>query len=1520
MLMRALVSPRITCFRGLLAFTFLAAVLSSTGTALAATPTQITAGVSHGCALRDNGTVRCWGGNWFGQLGNGATVDSTIPVSVTGITNATQVAAGGYHACVLLSDGTVKCWGLNSDGQLGNGATSNSRTPLGVTGITNAIQITAGAYHTCALLADQTLKCWGRNTSGQLGNGTKVRSSTPVAVTGITTATQITAGGYHSCALLSGGAIKCWGGNYFGPLGTNDRSRGDTTTPAAVYGISNATQVVGGSLHSCALLADQTVQCWGYDMFGQTGEMFSISDPYLAYDCKTDPRGMGNQCDPIYFAPRPLAGITAAIQVAAGGNPDGYGAGVGQGEAHSCALLKGGAITCWGDNSAGQLGVTTLTDATQIVAGALSTCALRTGGTIACRGALGYVEKLDPPAVTRSPSTQFTSKSVSITVSANTGTTLKCTLDNNQPTACTSPVQLTNLSEGQHTLGITQNPIGNSTESDPVTTTWTVDTVAPLAPVVTTKPSSPSYVRTATFAFTGEADARYACSIDAGAYASCTGPVSFTNLSEGSHSFRVKQTDQAGNTSEAATSSWDIDLRQVAVGDLHSCALLTGGSVKCWGRNSEGQLGAGSSTPDSNAPVAVAGLTSATQIAGGGSHSCALLGDQTIRCWGANGDGRLGDGTTFLRTTPVAVTGVSTAIQIVAGRGHSCALLLGGTVTCWGWNIFGQLGNGSTANSSNPVSVSGIADAIQITTEASSLHTCALLKDGAVRCWGRNVSGQLGSSTTCSGSGFQMSCTDQNMPVAVTGITNATQITVSGDHTCALLADATVKCWGSNGYGELGDPTRVTNSSTPVAVTGITNATQVTGGLGHSCALLNDSTIKCWGYNDYGQLGSGSTAFMSSTPVAVATITTARQITAGGNHSCALLKDGTTQCWGRNTHGELGNATNTNSNKPVTVTTASAKPVPPTITRTPNAPFTGANTSITIDAIAGAKLTCTLDGNAPATCTNPLQLSKLADGTHTLAVTQTNNGSQTPSEPATVTWTVDTAVPVAPVITTKPQALSNSATAIFAFTGEANASFTCSIDNGSYTPCQSPTSFGKLAEGSHSFSVKQADQAGNTSPAATGSWTSDAVPPTAPSISSKPSSVTKSSSASIKFTGSESGGSFECSVDTGSYSACSSPKGLTGLAEGPHALAVRQVDHAGNTGPEAMASWIVDSTAPGVPVLSGQPAARTNSTSAAITFTGEASASFTCSVNGRPYVACGDSPRSFSGLSAGSKSLSVKQTDLAGNTSAAATASWVVDLTAPASPSLISKPASSTRSLSASFGFSGEANASFLCSIDGGSFDPCSSPVNYGNLTERSHSFSVKQTDEAGNTGSASTLFTWNVDLTPPSAPVFSAAPAALTHLSTAKTVFSAETDKTFRCSLDGATPSACTSPVSLSGLAEGNHTFVVSHSDPAGNASSASAAWLVDTTPPTLSTENAVAGKTKTTTQTTYNLSVNSDVTGIAKVEYSTATKAPAINASSVAARTVLYATPVVFVTGSKITWIRIQDGAGNWSQWYPA
>ncbi|MGA2929930.1 MAG: hypothetical protein ABSG43_28875, partial [Solirubrobacteraceae bacterium] len=262
--------------------------------------------------------------------------------------------------------------------------------------------------------------------------------------------------------------------------------------------------------------------------------------------------------------------------------------------------------------------------------------------------------------------------------------------------------------------------------------------------------------------------------------------------------------------------------------------------------------------------------------------------------------------------------------QVAAGYFDSCALLSGGGVDCWGDNSYGQLGDGTTTLSSVPVPVKGLAAATQIAVGEG--HACALLAAGGAECWGDNADGELGSSTT----------TSSTTPVPVSGLSDATEIAAGGLHSCALLAGGSVECWGYNYYGALGNGATA-NSAVPVAVKGIDDAVQLTASYGDTCALLAGGSIACWGYNDDGELGDGTDSgpetcgiyddVCSTRPVTTLGITTATEISAGGNSACARLASGGLKCWGANYDGELGDGTAGYSLLPVLGRTAVAVPV-----------------------------------------------------------------------------------------------------------------------------------------------------------------------------------------------------------------------------------------------------------------------------------------------------------------------------------------------------------------------------------------------------------------------------------------------------------------------------------------------------------------------------------------------------------------------------------------------------------------
>ncbi len=315
-------------------------------------------------------------------------------------------------------------------------------------------------------------------------------------------------------------------------------------------------------------------------------------------------------------------------------------------------------------------------------------------------------------------------------------------------------------------------------------------------------------------------------------------------LGDGTTMERHSPVDVIGLTSGVSAISAGLD---------HTCALTHSGGVKCWGINGDEQLGDGTFT-DRHSPVDVSGLTSGViAITAGGFHSCAVISSGGVKCWGENVKGQLGDGTTTDQPAPVNVVGLTSGVSAVAaGKFHTCALTATGAVKCWGFNGNGQLGDGTFTERYSPVDVSGLTSGV-IAIDAALFHTCALTTTGAVKCWGFNGNGQLGDGTT----------TDQSTPVTVNGLTSGiVGITAGGNHTCAITTSGGAKCLGINLDGQLGDGT-LTERHSPVSAVGLTSGVfAISAGQFHTCALAtisNVSTLKCWGYNGNGQLGDGTT-------------------------------------------------------------------------------------------------------------------------------------------------------------------------------------------------------------------------------------------------------------------------------------------------------------------------------------------------------------------------------------------------------------------------------------------------------------------------------------------------------------------------------------------------------------------------------------------------------------------------------------------------------------------------------------
>ena len=343
---------------------------------------------------------------------------------------------------------------------------------------------------------------------------------------------------------------------------------------------------------------------------------------------------------------------------------------------------------------------------------------------------------------------------------------------------------------------------------------------------------------------------------------------------------------------------------RIAAGDKHTCAIALDDIIWCWGDNRTSQLGSSdfgdnfSLTPIQT--TALPGSRVAHRIVAGANHTCVLATDETVWCWGENGNGNLGDGSFLNQDHPVQAVLGETATTISAGGATTCAELSDDRLKCWGKGNSGQIGNNAKLLSNGtPVYVSSVPGLFTVAhLEIGAAHSCAISALGVAWCWGQFASGRLGTSV--------QSIALNPAATAYLGGTTS-HVAAGGAHTCVLLVIGTVTCFGSNSAGQIRLTPGTAPNPTPTAVTLETMATHVSAGEEFTCVLLTTAAVHCFGDNSAGQLGSGSIGSARETPGAVAGLTgTVVDVTAGASHSCAVMSTGQVRCWGLNDQGQLG--------------------------------------------------------------------------------------------------------------------------------------------------------------------------------------------------------------------------------------------------------------------------------------------------------------------------------------------------------------------------------------------------------------------------------------------------------------------------------------------------------------------------------------------------------------------------------------------------------------------------------------
>jgi alpha-tubulin suppressor-like RCC1 family protein len=353
----------------------------------------------------------------------------------------------------------------------------------------------------------------------------------------------------------------------------------------------------------------------------------------------------------------------------------------------------------------------------------------------------------------------------------------------------------------------------------------------------------------------------------------------------------------------------------LTTGATHTCGLSSQGVAYCWGNNRFGQLGVDTLLGDSigvvSTPRRVQSDLRFKSLSAAESTTCGVTTDDVAYCWGNNRFGQLGNGATSLAATPAPtpVVGGLTFVAVATGGISTCALTGAGAAYCWGDNRYGKLGRGDLASSVSPVPVAG---GIAFTSiHPALLHTCGLARDGAVYCWGLNSFGQFGSGTVTN--------TPALTPIRAAGGQTFASLSSGSAYACGIRPDSSALCWGTNQSGNLG--TGSTSASyVPTAVAGGQTWKTVVANRGntivpHTCGISAAGTANCWGRNETGQLGTAATPQMCSlnlpcapSPLPVTAQITFRMVDVNANHSCGVSTTGEAYCWGSTRFGQLGNA------------------------------------------------------------------------------------------------------------------------------------------------------------------------------------------------------------------------------------------------------------------------------------------------------------------------------------------------------------------------------------------------------------------------------------------------------------------------------------------------------------------------------------------------------------------------------------------------------------------------------------
>ena len=985
----------------------------------------------HNCALKHDGLVYCWGEGSDGQLGNNASDDvaaSDDAVQVYGLTNAIDIAAGYDYTCAVKDDGTAWCWGLGTSGELGDGNSASSSVPVQVSGVTNFKKIesqydtsTATSSPMCGLTTSGSIYCWGRDTNGELGNDeTLADTAAPEKVFGISDFVDFDLGLYHGCGVRKNGEIWCWGDNGSLQLGGSDAT--EVGTPIKVQSSVKFKRVAASALGNCGLSVDNAIYCWGEVNYGALGDGGAAgadqATPSLVDDADqdfVDIHAQGHAYCALKSDGRPFcwgrgarvglsySNVTSPTQVGSYDNVTGFsgtldavgsitmharstidGAGdtptsgyrISQAPSDGEAIESHGLEITWDSTTSGhEAGIGFAVDATSITGSDTYSAAITgqyrgaSGTALAFRtqdsgGASANIKAAFDPEGNLGLHSGATANDALLVTGASDGiawnTDYAYGLLVTDTDYATPQVGFFGIDEttGAAMLlfskdfyvawtnndGTTLQTMAYFISGSPVQLYADLLAMQDDAVTITSEVYSDTAGDTPVLRFDRYGGTTSAPS-DAGS-TSTTGQIIFQGsdgstfptdgqakisaennastielkLSQDGSTYIDAMTVEDGGVTFGGTDAAGANLRVVGrgtsddglkIGTDSTCGSDDDGTLRFTGTDIEycdGNDWQPFDNSQGNALNCEHG-EQFIQFSGESSHTCGVFSNGRAACWGDNANGKLGFGTVGgpdvgkIRTISKAF--LDDVKQIETGANYTCALLHNGAVKCWGTNnndgFGGKLGRGHSTNADYPVpaTIPFNEKFTQIDVEGQA-GGCGVTESNRVACWGANSSGRIGNNTT----------TAQTLPVYAYNIGNAVRVQTTLNVTCALLKDGTVKCWGDNSTGEVGvGSTGGGPYSTPQDV-GLTDVVDIAIGRNQTvCVLKNDGTVWCWGRNTYQQLGNGGAN--SGTPTAVSGVTDVVDITIGAGGVYALKDDGSIMVWGRDFAGELGEASPT---------------------------------------------------------------------------------------------------------------------------------------------------------------------------------------------------------------------------------------------------------------------------------------------------------------------------------------------------------------------------------------------------------------------------------------------------------------------------------------------------------------------------------------------------------------------------------------------------------------------------------